>query len=95
MSQDTEYTPLTQDDIEKELDTLHHPSPDGYRDYRPASSLSIWTVVLVLLVVAINIACIAATWCRVDKVYNALHDKLDFRDTRDLWRPNTDSYYGD
>ena len=92
---DTEYTPLTQgDDVEKELDAVP-PSLDSYRKYRPASSLSIWTVLLVVLIIGVNIACMATTWSRVDQVYDSLHSRLDFRETRELWRPNTDSYYGD
>ncbi|GJE97583.1 hypothetical protein PsYK624_138040 [Phanerochaete sordida] len=89
---DSEYTPLAQDDVEKVPDS---PSWGVVRDYRPASSLSIWTIILVTLVVAINIACMATTWSRVEKVYAGLHEMLDFRDTRDLWRPNTNSYYGE
>ena len=50
---DTEYTPLTQgDDVEKELDAVP-PSLDSYRKYRPSNSLSIWTVLLVVLIIAI------------------------------------------
>ncbi|EKM56812.1 uncharacterized protein PHACADRAFT_254138, partial [Phanerochaete carnosa HHB-10118-sp] len=94
-TQDSEYTPLAQDDVEKEFDSLRHPREDGYRDYRSVSSLAVWTIVLVVLAVAINVACMATTWSRINKVYSALHGMLDFQDTRDLWRPNTDSYYGD
>lgn len=90
-----EYRPLVQDDVEKDLDSHISHASDGYYGYRPTPSLSVWTVVLVLLVIAINVACMATTWSRVDKVYAALHGALDFRDTRDLWRPNTNSYYGD
>ena len=93
-----EYVALVQDDelVDKESGGLVSPQPPVQLHQRwPKSSLSLVAVAFVVLVVLVNAFCVTTSWRRVDAVYEALKGQLDFRDTRELPRPNTDTYYGD
>lgn len=85
---ESKYTLLGQSDSETTLSSL--PS-----DTKPRGRASTTSIILTVLVVAVNIACIAATWKQMGVTQHALGSRLDFRDTRDLPRPNTDSYFGE
>ena len=93
-----EYTALVQDDelVDKEAGSLAAAEPPAQvRRNSSRPSLSIAAAIFVAVVLIINVYCVTASWRRVDAVYEALKGRLDFRDPRELPRPNTNTYYGD
>ena len=88
------YNLLEQTDLESPSD-IHPPALLDPRSAKHSSRASPRTVILTLLVVAVNIACLVSTWKQMDTTHLALSRQLDFRDTRDLPRPNTDTYLGE
>ena len=94
------YSPLLSDESEKDI---HHRAREldpcecgGTIVPRNAAgvnaTLSLKAAMLVVLAIIVNIACVAITWSQTDGLVSVLKSHMDFRDTTDLPRPDSDTF---